>query len=274
MCILQNRALKPRSDSDHEPAAAALVESVLENETFPNFVFVAGCGHTGTSVMAALLGGHSQIRAIPEETEAFLRFETREQVAASLERFASFAPAGAALICEKTPRHVRHVGRILAYFADSRVILMVRDGRDVVASLKRRCGELACSIRRWSADARETLRWRGADRVMLVRYEELVTDPQNTLTAVCGFLGLAYEDRMLRFHEDPRHWFGQTELRCADGVGEMSHRMRRNWQVHQPLFDGRGSWRTELSAEDLAEFARSGAELMLELGYHRAGGRG
>ena len=232
------------------------------------FVFVAGCGHTGTTLMAAMLGSHSQIYTIPDETSVFWRSREQEPVLEELARIVTESASTAPIICEKTPRHVYHVERMLAYFPDARIVLMLRDGRDVVASLARRCGEIACSIVRWEADTHQTLRWRGNDRVMIVRYERLVTQPEATLAAVCGFLGVGYEPAMLRFHEDPRHWFGQTALQEADGVGEESHRIRRNWQVHQPLFDASGLWRSALSPADLALFDRTAAALMHEVGYY------
>ena len=232
------------------------------------FVFVAGCGHTGTTLMAALLGSHSEIYTITDETEVFGRSRQLESAVQELARIVAGSASTAPIICEKTPRHVYHVERMLAAFPDARVVLMLRDGRDAVASLKRRSGDVACSISRWEADTRETLRWRGHERVMLVRYEDLVTQPEATLGAVCAFVGLRYEPAMLRFHEDPRHWFGQTELQPADGVGEESHRVRRNWQVHQPLFDGRGVWHTALTPADLTLFDRAAAGLMHELGYY------
>ncbi len=38
-----------------------------------------------------------------------------------------------------------------------------------------------------------------SDAWMEVRYEELVTNPTNTLTAICSFIGVAYSTRMLDY---------------------------------------------------------------------------
>ena len=37
-----------------------------------------------------------------------------------------------------------------------------------------------------------------------VRYEELVSEPEGTCETLCTFLGLPYDDAMLRFHEGGR----------------------------------------------------------------------
>jgi SAM-dependent methyltransferase len=77
-----------------------------------------------------------------------------------------------------------------------------------------------------------------------------------------------FEEQMLQFHEQEQNWFGEVELRPTDGVGEDAHRTNRNWQVHQPLFDGRGRWRDELNLEELVRFNRAAAPLMETFGYY------
>lgn len=41
--------------------------------------------------------------------------------------------------------------------------------------------------------------------------------------------------------------YGQTEISKTSGVGEVEHRALRNWQINQPIFDGRGSWKKKLT---------------------------
>jgi hypothetical protein len=36
-----------------------------------------------------------------------------------------------------------------------------------------------------------------------------------------------------------------------DGIGEEKHLQRRAWQIQQPIFDGRGRWRSELSDDQV-----------------------
>ena len=51
-----------------------------------------------------------------------------------------------------------------------------------------------------------------------------------------------------------------------DGVGWMSHRHRRAWQVRQPIFDGRGR-RVELTQEEMDSFLPVTTEYSKRFGY-------
>jgi len=44
----------------------------------------------------------------------------------------------------------------------------------------------------------------GPDRVLLQRYEDLVADFDTTVTRLCAFLGLEFDERMHKFHEADR----------------------------------------------------------------------
>jgi len=97
-------------------------------------------------------------------------------------------------------------------FPDAKFIFQVRDPRDFL---------LSCVVRRkrWLGNKFGSVRnamnvWRddqlggltaygllGPDRVFLQRYEDLVGDFEATVTRLCAFLGLGFEQRMHRFHE-------------------------------------------------------------------------
>lgn len=97
----------------------------------------------------------------------------------------------------------RNATEILAAFPTGRMIHMIRDPRDRYAS----------SITRWSRGAGRvggaTARWlyssrlgrrngaRYPDRYRVVRYEDLVADPETVLRALCVFLGEAFDPAML-----------------------------------------------------------------------------
>jgi hypothetical protein len=227
--------------------------------------FVCGCGHSGTTLLANMFASHPQAHVPLRETEVFLQ-PNPEQAweALRLEAEASGRPHFA----EKTPRHVAHLDLIRRIVPGARFVLMVRDGRDVTASFLRRMGEIETGRARWIADNRHVLAARGAPDVMILRYEDLVADPEGALRDVCDFAGLPFAPEMLRFHETPRNWFGVRRLVKGDGRKGRQHRLLRNWQVNQPIFDGRGGWREALSAEQLAPFRTAPLrEIMEAFGY-------
>jgi hypothetical protein len=89
--------------------------------------------------------------------------------------------------------------------ANLKVIAIVRDGDDAVASMMRR-GHTGArkAARRW-AEAIETifeLKQRERDRTLVVSFDDLILDPVNTLQSVCEFLDLVFQEGML---DAPRH---------------------------------------------------------------------
>lgn len=102
---------------------------------------------------------------------------------------------------EKSPQNLGRVNEIAAAFPDARFVHIIRDGRDCAQSLHRRWKyEPVVSIYRWRRLV-ELGRRAGAEigpaRYLEIRYEELTTDPQRIMTAVCVFLGVAFEPQVL-----------------------------------------------------------------------------
>jgi hypothetical protein len=121
---------------------------------------------------------------------------------------------------EKTPAHVRYVDTLLRWYPDGRVIHMLRDPRAVyVSEVNRRRKEHDSFPYRLVAQhdlllkpfvAIETLaawidsvrrmdrhRKRFGERCIIVRFEDLVTEPERELKRLCGLLGVPFEAEML-----------------------------------------------------------------------------
>ncbi len=151
---------------------------------------------------ARLLKAHADRSCTaPEAFEAFLRYETGLH--------------GKTIPCDHTPRNVRYAEQILRLYPAAKVIHMVRDPRDVLASQKHkwrmRAGEepLEETLRRrvnyhpvltslrWNAALREGDAVSGHERYRVVRFEDLLRDPQAQLRSLCDFLELDFQSRML-----------------------------------------------------------------------------
>ena len=104
-------------------------------------------------------------------------------------------------------------------------------------------------------------------RLHLVKYEDLVSDSENTLKGVCEFLDLPYDSEMLSFHEQKENWYTEEMVRPKSIKSNEDHNNLRNWQVNQPIFDGRGRWEKEMNKAELRAFDKSCSWLMSELGY-------
>jgi hypothetical protein len=129
--------------------------------------------------------------------------------------------AGKIYWLEKTPQHTFFIDEIVRSIPDARFVEIVRDPRAVLAS-KKRFKDTARTTERFGDDLRkvkmmmrvydpfwDTLAWRLAVRavqkaktqypqqIITVQYEQLITEPENTIRPVCEFLSLPFMGEML-----------------------------------------------------------------------------
>ena len=103
---------------------------------------------------------------------------------------------------DKRPAYLRNLDIVLRLFPDAQVINIVRDGRDCVASLKEMpwlTGSFETIVGSWARAVDEAGRWAArldATSFHQVRYEDLCTDPEPWLRALCAFLGETYDPAM------------------------------------------------------------------------------
>lgn len=175
---------------------------------------------------------------------------------------------GKSVMVEKTPRHIRALPLIRRLAPQAKLILMARDGRDAAASIGWRYnGDYSGGHDRWVSDNTLLVGALSDPLAYLLRYEDLIDNPARELRGLVQFLGLRFEPAMMEYHQRQHLWFGKGEVQQADGVGK-KHEDLRNWQVNQPIFDGRGRWKTDLPADVLAQFSVEPAKaLMQRLGY-------
>lgn len=106
------------------------------------------------------------------------------------------------IIAEKSPHHLLYVPRILQWFPTAKVICIVRDGRDAVLSLlnvpwaHNNIWIHSVTWRRLFITGRRYQR-RYPGRFTVVRFEDLLEDPERQLTRLLDFVGLHFEARQL-----------------------------------------------------------------------------
>ena len=171
---------------------------------------------------------------------------------------------GKALVGNKTPGFVRKLGTLHTLWPKARFVHLIRDGRDVYLSHMHRPlknpnpehfrtweeGPATTAALFWELNVREGQRAGkslGPELYYEMRYESLVNNPQKECAALCGFLGLPYDDAMLRFYES------ETKPRAA-----------------RPITTGLRDWRSQMTVEDVERFEASAGEFLDELGYSRA----
>jgi hypothetical protein len=177
---------------------------------------------------------------------------------------------------DKTPDHLACMPAIAAALPEARFIHLIRDGRDVAASvsgLPFAPGD--GSIEAIAADWRERIaagRRDGAGLAHLreVRYERLVREPEPVLRELCEFLELPFHDAMLRAHERAAGVLARLPAtrRVAGTTTTQAERGARHTHLHHPPDPTRaGRWREALSADEVARFEAVAGDLLRELGY-------
>jgi hypothetical protein len=206
-----------------------------------------------------------EVRALGDERPD-LRYA--DLVALLFDRYG--AERGKAIVGNKTVAAVRFVRTLHELFPDARIVHLIRDGRDVALSATnwRRAERLAEDFSTWRAEPLSTaaLWWEwhvrrgreagaeiGPEHYRELRYEALVADPEGECRALAEFLGIPYDDGMVRFHE------GKTR-------DEAGLDAKHAWLPPTP---GLRDWRTQLDPEDVERFEAVAGDLLEELGYAR-----
>ena len=177
---------------------------------------------------------------------------------------------------EKTPTYVQKMKLIQRALPEARFVHVIRDGRDVALSvLDRTVRDLTAAdvARRWQkkvGKARDD-----APKVrhyVEIRYEDLILDTEPVLRRVCEFIELDFDPAMLTYHErSPERLQEMARSLPGDGrAKELS--VERRLATHAmttkpPSADRVARWRTQMSAEQRAEFEQVAGDLLRELGY-------
>lgn len=103
---------------------------------------------------------------------------------------------------DKTPYLIYRLEWLRRIFPGARYIHLVRDGRAVVHSMMRYQNySLERAVTRWKdsvnlfAAHRRRIR---PESALEIRYEDFVTSPEKTLREVCAFIGVDYNDNLLK----------------------------------------------------------------------------
>jgi len=270
----------------------------VDDSHFPALppIFIGGCPRSGTTLLRVMLDSHPDVACGSElrlvhvfanlwrnvrdtrgtvlnqhfgVTDGKLKSYFAAPIGEILERFRM--GQGKARVAEKTPANITVFPLLHELFPESPLIHIIRDGRDVVASLQgmswtdERNGramdivsDVGAAAATWVECVRAGLAMRecqGAENFYHeIRYEALIQDPLQALASLLRFLGLQWNDQLLEFHRNPR---------ILGGTEESSAR-----QVALPLYTNAiGRWRRDLTAEQLDTVMAVAGSLLGELEY-------
>ena len=156
---------------------------------------------------------------------------------------------------EKTPLHAFAVNTLCEWFPGAYILHIVRDPRDVVASLLRMpfgSRSVVLNARTWLQRNVAARKASHHDHYLEVRYETLVAEPAQQLTRLCRFIGEEFSPSML--------------IAEQTGVQRPDERDR----YHAPLTKARlGRWRQELSPRQVAQIEWVVGPQLEAFGYAR-----
>lgn len=198
-------------------------------------------------------------------TQDELRKGVRRRSVAELLRFVYEKEAsadGASHLFVKENHTYLFVPFLQAHFPDCRFVFLVRDPRDVASSFVNTAGiaggvEKAMKI--WVEDQTASLalfhQLRDSGRISLVRYEDLVRQPERELTRLVEPMGLSFEPQMLAAHRRRRSV-------------ESARRIEAWANLDRPvLSDNFGKYRSSLSEVDVRFVELVAWQLMAALRY-------
>ena len=160
--------------------------------------------------------------------------------------------------------HTEHqADLVFAELPGAAMVHIVRDPRDRYASVVRRYdGEpkgIGAATARWirstKAGHRNTRRY--GDRYLMVRYEDLARNPEQTLQVVCQHVGISYDPVMLGMRGAPEE---------ADSGGNSSFGDIQPGTISTRAI---GRFRSALSPRDIAFIQASAGRLMSAAGYEK-----
>ncbi len=171
---------------------------------------------------------------------------------------------GTAMIGEKTPSHIMEADKLLKWYPQSRMIFVLRDGRDAVASLlnmpwrSHGIARLhAVTWRRYVQIAQQIQR-RYPDRFILVKYEDILSQPNTEIRRLDEFCGIKFEPRQIdatiQTHVVPQ-WEEPWKLKAT-----------------HPIDTTRvGHWRTDFTVEEKWALNHTMSPYLQQFGYEDYG---
>jgi len=215
-------------------------------------VFIVGMFRTGSTLLEQMLAGHPDFTPLGESnfwprqvrhTGGTMALPGRLQdvdqaatLASAFEAHLSLLGVAGERVTDKRPDNLYHLPLIAQCLPAARFVITERDWRDTLVSVfgtrlhpqhgyasdlhairtqLQSCEELA---KHWAAQS--------PDRVYRLRYESLLSGPEEQLTALLSWLGAEWHEACLQFHER------DNAVRTASV-----------WQVRQPLHRNRmGRW--------------------------------
>lgn len=152
------------------------------------------------------------------------------------------------ILSDKNPLNSVFISKLLKIFPDARFIHMVRDPRDVVNGFKKRLKKKNVYFVSWqwlkfniSIEAKKE---KIPSQFHSLKYEDMVSNTEETLTSLCKFLKVPFEHSMLQNHFSEK----LQKYRAGESLEAFK---RRHENLLRPINASNiGKWKQELTETD------------------------
>ncbi|XP_021341802.1 protein-tyrosine sulfotransferase 2-like [Mizuhopecten yessoensis] len=236
-------------------------------------IFIGGMPGSGTTLLRVMMDVHPDIRC-GEETRIIpyilgMRWEkwekpveeklnldragvTRDVIDAAMASFIAEIIKGsgepAARLCNKDPLALKDADYLSRIFPNSKLIMMVRDGRAVCHSLIMRGltitgynnSDVRDCLKRWNNGANyinAQCQHVGRDRCMVIRYEEFVQFPEEWMRIILNFINVLWNNAVLQhsfYVRNNQVHFSSNEKKTAQLQEPINTASLAKWVDHLP----------------------------------------
>ncbi|NUO80934.1 sulfotransferase [candidate division KSB1 bacterium] len=169
-------------------------------------------------------------------------------------------------LLEKSTDATRYAPFIHSVFPQAKLLVIYRDGRDVVTSsrfftenhLKRNSWSLPSSIMKWRSEIEAQLQYGESHGLFTCAYEDLLANSAVVVQRLFNFLALPQDDHLLT------NILQRTSFKSMTGrnAGEEA----RDRFIRKGVS---GDWQNHFTAEDKNTFKELAGDLLIKLGYEK-----
>lgn len=244
--------------------------SAVEQPAVP--IFIVGMHRSGTTLMERMLAGHSLVRDAGETMafDAQMQFATNhampgrydaelvrraehadyEELARGYADAARWLSKGKPFFTEKLPMNFRNVGFIAKALPQARILHLQRDPVDTcfsnlrtlfsgVAAYSYVQSELAAFYLEYRSLMEHWRQVLPPGRMMEIRYDDLVADPEAAAANIAAFCGLPYESSMVDVDRSGGRVATASASLARQGIRRDRGQLWRHYEAHlQPLVQG------------------------------------
>ena len=257
-------------------------------------IFIIGCPRSGTTLLRVMLDSHPNIYCGPEthlipklkifydsldENWDFLQSFglTKEDFNKKISEIFSYFPEHNMKLknkirwAEKTPEHLFFAEFIDQLFPQCKFINMIRDGRDVVTSFKKRWGSktIPYATKKWNKSMEKSYELRNtfdSNRYIEIKYENLVNNPEEITKKIMTFLNETWSQVLLE-HQKQDHDY-HFNLKTGENIDQDKEKNPTRHSPSKPIFKSSiGRWKNDLNIFEKAYSNTIMSKNLKKMGY-------